>query len=111
MNVKSFNLAPEQVKDVEYRVNVNNCEDLINIIVTWRQPPSDVAISRYEVQFDNSGVPQPTLVASGKRQAKIVINGTNGSSYRIAVRAVSAIGKGAWSRDVTTGGRCFSCCL
>ena len=99
------------MKDVEYRVNVNKCEDLINIVVTWSKPSSDVAISRYEVQYDDSGVPQPALVADGKRRARIVINGTDGSSYSIAVRAVSAIGSGAWSRDVTAGGRHFMCCV
>ena len=67
--------------------------------VSWDSPQSDVAITRYEVQYntgsrlmsaaDVTGSPPPTTTDLEGLQAD--------TSYSVRVRAVSAIGDGGWS--------------
>ena len=68
--------------------------------VTWNRPSSDVVITHYEVLYSEDGTLQPTLRVSTEQ---ITITGTVGKSYRIRVRAVSAVGTGEQSQSITIG--------
>ena len=68
--------------------------------VTWSRPSSDVVITHYEVQYSEDGRSQSTLRANTEQ---ITITGTMGRSYRIRVRAVSAVGTGEQSKSITIG--------
>ena len=68
--------------------------------VTWSHPSSDVVITHYEVLYSEDGTSHRTLRASTEH---ITITGTVGRSYRIIVRAVSAVGTGEQSESITIG--------
>ena len=93
-----FQIVPNQVTGVQYTLDNNN--NVLTMTVTWNRPSSDVVIIHYEVQYSEDGRSQSTLRANTER---ITITGTVGGSYRIRVRAVSAVGTGEESESITIG--------
>ena len=67
--------------------------------VTWDTPQSDVAISRYEVQYRSGTQWKNALAATVLPPATTtdLESLQAGTSYSVRVRAVSAIGYGDWS--------------
>ena len=69
--------------------------------VTWETPQSDVAISRYEVQY-RSGTRwknAPVITVLPPATTTDLENLQAGTTYSVRVRAVSAIGNGDRSSD------------
>ena len=89
--------VPVQVNSVALLLRVRSGAPALR--VTWDSPKSDVAITRYEVQYrtgsqwmsaaDVTGSPLPTTTDLEGLQA--------GTLYSVQVRAVSDIGDGDWS--------------
>ena len=83
--------------------------------VTWTTPHSDVAISRYEVQYRRNGTTswgsQTTISGSPPGTATILTGLDAGTEYNVRVRAVSELGDGEWSVEQTerTFGSKFVC--
>ena len=78
--------------------------------VTWTPPQSDVAISRYEVEYRRSGTaswssaPPHTGLPTNP---SITLTGLDaGNDYTVRVRAVSEIGAGQWSAEKTENTYC-----
>ena len=67
--------------------------------VYWRVPQSDVTITRYEVQYrvSISGSWATMRVTGASTLATTLTTLTPGRSYDVQVRAVSAVGSGAYS--------------
>ena len=95
-------IVPNQVTGVQYTLDNNN--NVLTMTVTWNRPSSDVVITRYEVLYSEDGGSHRTLRASTEH---LMITGTMGRSYRIRVRAVSAIGAGEQSQSITIGCKFF----
>ena len=93
-----FQIVPNKVSGVRYTLDNNN--NVLTMTVTWNRPSSDVVITRYEVQYSENGASQSMLRANTEQ---ITITGTVGRSYRIRVRAVSAVGTGEESESITIG--------
>ena len=75
------------------------------LIVNWTTPQSDVAISRYQVQYRRSGTTfwssQVTISGSPPATSTILTGLDAGTEYNIRVRAVSELGDGKWSVEQT----------
>ena len=93
-----FQIVPNQVTGVRYTLDNNN--NVLTMTVTWSRPSSDVVITRYEILYSEDGTSQSMLRANTEQ---ITITGTVGRSYRIRVRAVSAVGTGEESETITIG--------
>ena len=89
-------IVPSQVTGVQYTLDNNN--NVLTMTVTWNRPSTDVVITRYEVLYSEDGTSQSTLRANTEQ---VMITGTVGRSYRIRVRAVSAVGTGDQSESIT----------
>ena len=91
--------VPSQVTSVSLSKQVISSAPALR--VTWDSPQSDVTITRYEVQYRRrsgsrwrsaanvTGSPPPTNTHLESLQ--------DDTSYRVQVRAVSAVGVGDWS--------------
>ena len=85
--------------------------------VTWTTPHSDVAISRYQVQYRRNGTTswgsEATVSGSPPATSAILTGLDAGTEYNIRVRAESAAGDGEWSVEQTerTFGSKFVCML
>ena len=92
-------LVPAQVTGVSLSKEVRSGAPALR--VTWDTPQSDVAISRYEVQY-RSGTQwknAPVITVSPPATTTDLENLQAGTSYSVRVRAVSPIGDGDWSGD------------
>ena len=71
--------------------------------VTWDSPQSDLTITRYEVQYNTGSEWMSAANVTGSTPLTATgLEGLQaGTSYRVWVRAVSAVGDGSWS-DVET---------
>ena len=68
--------------------------------VTWTTPQSDVPISEYQVEYKKRSTDwrAANLVSPGSTTSTILEALDAGTVYEVRIRAVSAIGNGAWSR-------------
>ena len=68
-------------------------------MVTWNTPQSDVAISRYQVQYGRSGttVWSSTIQVPSSSTSYEIQHLVAGSEYQVRVRAISVIGNSNWS--------------
>ena len=73
--------------------------------VTWTPPQSDVAISRYEVEYRRSGTASwssaPPHTGSLSDCSTTLTGLYPGTDYIVRVRAVTEIGAGQWSAEQT----------
>ena len=99
----SLQIVPSQVTGVQYTLDNNN--NVLTMTVTWNRPSSDVVITHYEVLYSEDDTSQSTLRANTEQ---VMITGTVGKSYRIRVRAVSAVGTGEQSKSITIGRKCLN---
>ncbi len=67
--------------------------------VTWTTPQSDVPISQYQVEYRRSGTNwrAASPVSPGATTPTLLESLDGGTVYEVRIRAVSAIGNGAWS--------------
>ena len=91
-------LVPEQVTGVG--VTLNNTSNGLKLTITWDRPYSELPITHYFVRFDET---QPVRKVVGVTTLTVTITGTPGRNYTFSVIAVSAVGFGARSKDVTAG--------
>ena len=91
--------VPDKVNGVSLSKKVRSGAPALR--VTWDTPQSDVAISRYEVQYTSGTQWKNTPVITGSPPATTTdLEGLRaGTSFSVHVRAVSAIGNGDWSSD------------
>ena len=68
--------------------------------VTWTTPQSDVPISQYQVEYRRNGTNwrAASPVSPGSTTSTLLETLDAGTVYEVRIRAVSAIGKGPWSR-------------
>ena len=69
--------------------------------VTWTTPQNDVPISQYQVQYkihNTDWRAAVNLVSPGSTTSTLLEALDAGTVYEVRIRAVSAIGNGAWSR-------------
>ena len=69
------------------------------LAVSWDKPQSDATITRYEVQYrvNNSGSWTTVRVTGASILATTLTAVMGGRNYHVRVRAVSAVGNGAYS--------------
>ena len=72
------------------------------LTVTWTAPQSDVTISQYQVEYRRSGT-KVNPVPSGSATSTFLEALDAGTVYEVRIRAVSAIGRGTWSREESEG--------
>ena len=89
--------VPSQVTDVTVSKAVRSGRPALRVM--WTTPQSDVSISQYQVQYRRSGTTSWSSAApvSGSTTSTYLEELVAGSEYQVRVRAVSAIGSGAWS--------------
>ena len=70
--------------------------------VTWTIPQSNITISQYQLQYRRKGTRTPWRgagpVSSGSATSTLLEKLDASTTYQVRIRALSAIGNGAWSR-------------
>ena len=90
--------VPSQVTNVT--VSKALSLDEVALRVTWNIPQSDITVSQYQVQYRRSGTTSwrsQDPVSSGATTSTLLEELHVGTTYQVRIRAVSAIGNGAWS--------------
>ena len=89
-------IAPEQVTGVG--VTLDNTNNALKLTITWDRPYSEQPVTHYFVRFDKTRLATKVVGVT-----TLTITGTPGRNYTFSVIAVSAVGFGKWSRDITAG--------
>jgi hypothetical protein len=75
------------------------------LTVSWTNPPSELAITRYEVQYRVTGSGNSvwkTVPVTGPNPSPTTLSSlVGGTIYEIRVRAVSAVGVGLYSSTIS----------
>ena len=105
--------APSRVTGLSVTKSMRNGTFTLN--VSWSTPQSDVAISRYQVQYrGNEAIVRDSdvnITGSPPPNSTLLTGLDTGTEYHVRVRAVSEIGAGGWSvvQTVKTDDSEYSC--